>query len=66
MKKGYLERLNNYSYSLTNKGQKIALSLKDKVKISKLRTNPKINEKKVPEFLEINGKKNIKMKLLGC
>ena len=52
LQKGYLQK-EKYGFSLTKEGRRTALSLKDKVKITKLRTNPKENEEKVIQFLNI-------------
>lgn len=42
-------------YSLTGEGKEIALYLKDKIRIIKLRTNPKENEDKVVNYLKSKG-----------
>jgi len=55
LEKGYIE-VQNDTYSLTNEGYKIACTLKNEVKITKLRTNPKINEDSVIQFLKLKGK----------
>lgn len=52
---GYSQK-EKQGYSLTNRGLKIALSLKDKIKTTKLRTNPKENEEGVIQFLNLKGK----------
>ncbi len=43
-------------YYLTDQGYKVALSLKDKVKNTSLRTNPKKNEERIIKFLDLKGK----------
>lgn len=50
VKRGYLEK-KLIGYSMTDKGHKIALALKKKVKTTELRTYPKRNEEKIIEFL---------------
>jgi len=55
VKMKYLQK-EKIGYSLTNKGYKIALSLKNKVKFTKLRTYPKENEEKVIKFLKTKSK----------
>jgi hypothetical protein len=51
----YVEMRNNI-YSITIEGYKIASILKNKVKVTKLRTNPKINEESVIQFLKLRDK----------
>jgi Mn-dependent DtxR family transcriptional regulator len=49
---GYLSFSREKGYHLTVKGYKKALSLRDSVRITKLRTNPKNNENQVFSFLK--------------
>lgn len=55
LQKGYLQK-EKCGFSLTNEGHRIALSLKGKVKITELRTNPKKNEEAIAQFLNLKEK----------
>ncbi|MFH1439012.1 MAG: LAGLIDADG family homing endonuclease [Candidatus Woesearchaeota archaeon] len=54
IEKNYLKK-EKIGYSLTKKGYKTAILLKDRVIISKLRTKPKENEARIIELLTTNG-----------
>ena len=55
VKMGYLQN-NEQAYTITETGYNTALSLKNKVKINKLRTNPKVNEEKIMKLLSHKDK----------
>lgn len=54
IKRGHLKK-EKREYYLTDNGYKVALSLKDRVKNTSLRTNPQKNEEKIIEFLNLKG-----------
>lgn len=53
--KGFMQR-EKQNYFLTNKGYKTAISLQGRIKEDRLRTNPRENEEKILEFLQLKGK----------
>lgn len=54
VKLGYLQK-EEVGYFLSDTGGKVAINIKDKVKFTELRTNPRENESKVFQFLLIKG-----------
>ena len=54
VKKKYLKK-ESIGYSLTNEGFTLAISLKERIKTTRLRTVPRRNEEKILEYLYVMG-----------
>ncbi|MBI1935614.1 hypothetical protein HYS31_04175 [Candidatus Woesearchaeota archaeon] len=54
LKLGYLQK-EEVGYFLTDNGRKVAINIKNQVKFTELRTNPRENEHKVFQFLLMKG-----------